>query len=103
LKYYTSFRALFFVELPPVNANFPDLGGLSAAFKAQRLIKRRRAAMSVVLEREIGNAIVRIRDDYCKGKTPEDAQKILRRIADYVQGEAVAAMKGKAYNETPRE
>lgn len=46
--------------------------------------------MAVALEQKIGNGAVRIRDDYCKDKTPEDARKILRRIADYVQSEATA-------------
>ena len=47
--------------------------------------------MAVVLEQQIGNVTVRIHDDYCKDKTPEDVHKILRRIADYVQAEVVAA------------
>lgn len=47
--------------------------------------------MAVVLEQKIGNVTVRIHDDYCKDKTPEDVRKILRRIADYVQAEVVAA------------
>ena len=47
--------------------------------------------MAVVLEQKIGGTTIRIHDDYCKDKTPEDVQKILRRIADFVQGEVVAA------------
>ena len=47
--------------------------------------------MAVVLEQQIGNVTVRIHDDYCKDKTPDDVRKILRRIADYVQAEVVAA------------
>ena len=47
--------------------------------------------MAVVLEQQIGNVTVRIHDDYCKDKTPEDVRKILRRIADYVQAEVAAA------------
>ena len=47
--------------------------------------------MAVALEQKIGNATIRIHDDACKDKTPEEARKILQRIADSVQGEAVAA------------
>ncbi|MBR4545549.1 MAG: hypothetical protein IKO14_06195 [Oscillibacter sp.] len=47
--------------------------------------------MAVVLEQQIGNVTVRIHDDYCKDKTPEDVRKILRRIANYVQAEVAAA------------
>ncbi len=37
--------------------------------------------MAVVEDFYIGNTHVRIHDDYCKDKTPEDVQKILERIA----------------------
>ena len=47
--------------------------------------------MAVVLEQKIGGTTVRIHDDYCKDKSPEDVRKILRRIADFVQGEVAAA------------
>ena len=47
--------------------------------------------MAVVLEQRIGGATVRIHDDYCKDRSPEDVEKILRRIADFVRGEVVAA------------
>ena len=35
----------------------------------------------VVEEFYIGNTKVRICDDYCRDKTPEDVERILRRIA----------------------
>ena len=47
--------------------------------------------MAVVLEQRIGGATVRIHDDYCKDKSPEDVQQVLRRIADFVRGEVAAA------------
>ncbi len=36
----------------------------------------------VVKEWKIGNTTVRICDDYCRDKTPEEVDAILRRIAD---------------------
>ena len=48
--------------------------------------------MAVVHEEKIGNTTIRIHDDYCRDKTPEQVQAILDRIAYLVQGELVAAM-----------
>jgi hypothetical protein len=36
----------------------------------------------IVEDRYIGNARVKIDDEYCRGKTPEDARRILGRIAE---------------------
>ena len=36
----------------------------------------------IVEEHKIGNTRCLISDDYCRDKTPEDVEKILRRIAE---------------------
>ena len=52
--------------------------------------------MAVVLEQRVGNTRIRIHDDYYRDVTPEDVQKILKRIAAYVQDEVAAAEARKA-------
>ena len=47
--------------------------------------------VSIVLEYKIGNATIRIHDDYCKDKTPEEVRKILCRIANYVQDAVISS------------
>ena len=47
--------------------------------------------MAVVLEQRVGNTRIRIHDDYYRDVTPEDVQRILKRIAVHVQDEAAAA------------
>jgi len=39
------------------------------------------AETNIVSEYQIGNTKIKIADDYCKGKTAEDVDIILRRIA----------------------
>lgn len=39
----------------------------------------------VVEEFKIGNTKIKICDDYCKDKTPEDVEAILKRIAQIAQ------------------
>ena len=46
---------------------------------------------NVVEEFKIGNTKVRICDDYCRDKTPEDVDAILKNIAETVSGPLVAA------------
>ena len=52
--------------------------------------------MAVVLEQRVGNTRIWIHDDYYRNTTPEDVQRILKRIAAYVQDEAAAAEARKA-------
>ena len=40
---------------------------------------------SLAKEFKIGNTLIRIFDDYCRDKTPEDVQAILDRIAHRVE------------------
>ena len=47
--------------------------------------------MAVVLEQTIGHTKIRIHDDYCRERTPEEVEAILRRIASGVQEEVAAA------------
>ena len=46
---------------------------------------------NIVKEFKIGNTTVKIADDYCRDKTPEDVQKILDRIAFNAQKALTAA------------
>lgn len=46
----------------------------------------------VVKDFYIGNTHVRICDDYCRDKTPEEVQAILDRIAKITYGPLVQAM-----------
>lgn len=46
---------------------------------------------NVVEEFMIGNTKVRICDDYCRDKTPEEVDAILKNIAETVRGPLVAA------------
>ena len=36
---------------------------------------------NVVMEMKIGNTKIKIADNYCRDKTPEDVKEILQRIA----------------------
>ena len=47
--------------------------------------------MAVVLEQIIGNTVVRIHDDACRDKTPEEVRSMLQRVALLVQAERYAA------------
>ncbi len=45
----------------------------------------------IVRDFTVGNTRIKIADDCCRDKTPEDVQKILRRIAQMVQPALTAA------------
>ncbi len=40
---------------------------------------------NIVKEFKVGNTTIRIADNYCRDKTPEDVQRILQRIARNAQ------------------
>lgn len=46
---------------------------------------------NVVKVLHIGNTTVKIADNYCRDKTPEEVQEILRRIARTAQASLTAA------------
>lgn len=45
----------------------------------------------IVRDFTVGNTRIKIADDCCRDKTPEDVRKILRRISQIVQPALVAA------------
>ena len=55
---------------------------------------------NVVEEFIIGNTKVRICDDYCRDKTPEEVDAILKNIAETVRGPLIAAAEKKAQEDT---
>jgi len=49
---------------------------------------------NIVRDFTVGNTRIKIADDCCRDKTPEDVQKVLRRIARIVQPALAAAALG---------
>lgn len=49
---------------------------------------------NIVRDFTIGHTRIRIADDYCRDKTPEDVKKILREIARTAQAAYTAAAVG---------
>ncbi len=56
----------------------------------------------VVEDFYIGDIHVRICDDYCRDKTPEDVDKILKRIAELTYGPLVEAQLAREEEERRR-
>ncbi len=46
---------------------------------------------NIVREFTVGNTRIKIADDYCRDKTPEDVKKILKEIAQMAQAAITAA------------
>lgn len=55
---------------------------------------------NVVEEFKIGNTKVRICDDYCRDKTPEEVDAILKSIAETVREPLIVAAEKEAAKET---
>lgn len=51
---------------------------------------------NIVAEYKIGNTVIKVADNYCRDKTPEDIQRILDRIAANVVEYRIAQAAKKA-------
>lgn len=47
---------------------------------------------NIVRDFMVGNTRIKIADDYCRDKTPEDVQRILKEIAQEAQAAITAAV-----------
>ena len=58
------------------------------------------ATGNVVMQFNVGKVRVKICDDYCRDKTPEDVKEILKKIARQAIGPLSAAAAEKSYEKS---